>query len=852
MNLTKIVNQQKQSNCDVVLHYYDDKLLFYPVLKILEKELTIREKGLECSAKTGWMQKVVYKTAKLYAELPTDGKTSVGITYQGFFHRLLKRILTAGLTFSIKDYRIANTDAKTFPAPRLDLMKGFRFSQEKLLSEALLQNSSGLIGAPTRWGKCLGLNELCLKYDYSCIRAADVKDGDLLMGPDGLPRKVTGCIRGVDPMYRIIPNKGNPFTCNADHILSLKVTGGAKFGGYQKNEIINISVKDYLTKSKTFKHVTKLWYAPLEFSTKELPYDPWIVGVWIGDGCFNGTGKITKPDCDVQQGIIDWAERNGYPWRYSTNGKENDTICVARRDNETGRSDCNPFKHISRLCIKDDEKYIPIEYLTASREQRLELLAGLIDTDGYSTNGLGYEITTKYKLLADCIVQLCRGLGFRVTCKPTVKTIKALNFSGTYYRIQISGPINIIPCRGHKKVHSIKGRVDPTVTGFTVEYIGEGEYAGFELEGPDNLFLLWDHLVTHNTSLIINTLRAFPDLSIVVTAPGVDLVKQLYADLLGPRGLDPGREVKLICSSKGKKPAGPGGITVCSADSLNKIDPGTIDLVLADEPHALVTESRLRLIDAFPKARRIGFGATLKGRFDGRDQLIEGVFGHVLVERTYKEAVEEGAICPLHILFLKVEVEPRYFRDRNSAYNSILFHNQSAADLANEICITVIPADFQTMIFVKDEKQAEQLQETMGRDTTIAMAKRMTNKEREECDRLMKENIIKRCLCTKIYVQGVTFSDVRVLVNLEGGGNNTSAIQKPGRLAEIRPNKKYGIVIDLLFVPPNDNWSDYYDEEWIALCRDSKARKTAYEEKGYEITVVDNVQQLKEKFDELI
>ena len=507
MNLQALVKHRESNGCDVVLHYYDDKLLFYPVLNTIAKDLTIREKSLECSAKTRWVQKVVYNTAKLYADLPVDSKTVVGITYQGFFHRIMKRILIAGLTFAIKDYRVANTESKTFPAPRLDLMKGFRFSQEQLLTDALIQNSSGLIGAPTRYGK---------------------------------------------------------------------------------------------------------------------------------------------------------------------------------------------------------------------------------------------------------------------------------------------------------------------------------------------------------TTLMINTLRAYPDLTTVVIAPGVDLVKQLYADLLGPRGLDPGREVKLICGSKGKKPAGPGGVTVCSADSLNKIDPGTVDLILADEPHALVTESRLRLVDAFPKARRIGFGATLKGRFDGRDQLIEGVFGHVLVERTYKEAVEEGAICPLHILFLKVEVEPRFLRDRNSAYNSILFHSQSAAALAADICKDVIPADFQTMIFVKDEKQAELLQETIGRDTTIAMAKRMTNKEREECDRLMKENIIKRCLCTKIYVQGVTFSDVRVLVNLEGGGNNTSAIQKPGRLAEIRPDKKCGIVIDLLFVPPGNEWGDYAGEEWIALCRDSKARKTAYEEKGYNITVVNNVQQLKEKFDELI
>jgi superfamily II DNA or RNA helicase len=353
------------------------------------------------------------------------------------------------------------------------------------------------------------------------------------------------------------------------------------------------------------------------------------------------------------------------------------------------------------------------------------------------------------------------------------------------------------------------------------------------------------------TTLMVNTLKAYPNLTAVVVAPGVDLVKQLYADLLGPRGLPPGREVRLICGSKGKKQAGPGGVTVCSVDSLGKIDTGVVDLVLADEPHALVTDSRLRLIDAFTKARRLGFGATLKGRFDGRDQLIEGVFGHVLVERTYKEAVEEGAICPLHILFLKVEIEPRQFRDRNSAYNSILFHSHSAANLAKEIC-DIIPAEFQTMVFVKDEKQAEMLQETIGRDSTIAMAKRMTNKEREECDRLMKENIIKRCLCTKIYVQGVTFSDVRVLVNLEGGGNNTSAIQKPGRLAEIRPNKKCGIVIDLLFVPPDNDWNSYPGEEWLALCRDSKARKTAYEEKGYGIHIVENTTQLKEKFYELI
>ena len=85
--------------------------------------------------------------------------------------------------------------------------------------------------------------------------------------------------------------------------------------------------------------------------------------------------------------------------------------------------------------------------------------------------------------------------------------------------------------------------------------------------------------------------------------------------------------------------------------------PGSTELLLADEPHALVTSTRLGVIDGFLKARRYGYGATLKGRFDGRDKLITGIFGPVLAERTYLEAVEEGAICPLNIIMFQIEAD---------------------------------------------------------------------------------------------------------------------------------------------------------------------------------------------------
>lgn len=351
---------------------------------------------------------------------------------------------------------------------------------------------------------------------------------------------------------------------------------------------------------------------------------------------------------------------------------------------------------------------------------------------------------------------------------------------------------------------------------------------------------------------MVNTLRAFPTLPAVVVAPGVDLVRQLYDDITGPRGIK-GRDVSLICTGSGKLAyQSINGITVCSADSLDKLDYALPRLVLADEPHALVTDNRLEKLNNFTRARRYGYGATLKGRFDQKDPLITGVFGPVLANRTYEEAVAEGAICPITVLFVRVEVSRVFYKDRNTAYNNILFLNPTMAELTAQICRDVVPADFQTLIFIKQENQADLYLEHIGTEHALAMAKRLKSAERKELTARMndQENQITRCLCTKIFIQGVTFHDLRVLINVEGGGNNTGAIQKPGRLAEIRPGKKMGIMIDFLFEPPWCYEGDL-DGPWAAPIKDSRNRLKAYRDIGYKIIEVDSIEELKEQFDKL-
>lgn len=828
------------------LKQYDDRIVLYSPPDCVKDALTIWEKTLDSKSKL-----------ELFATAEYNGE-EVLVTYPGLTGHICEAMYLEGFTPDIVDKRKARIQAG-FPAPALDKMYGFRFSQEKLLKDALVQDSSGLIGACTRYGKCLGIDTKLLTADYDIVKVQDVKVGDKLMGPDGTARTVAALGRGREQSYRIVPNKGEPFTCNESHILSLQVTGGANMKGMDKGAIVNITVKDYLAKSAHFRYVTKLRYAPLDFQEAQLTVDPWVVGAWIGDGNFDGGSRLTKPDVDVQAGLIAWAEANGYTWVYrSDNGKEKQAVKINTKDKVENGLTRSAFKQIADMCCVDGEKRIPKQYLTSSRRQRLELLAGLIDTDGSVNNGMGYEITTKYDGLSEDIIRLCRGLGFRVTRTRRVSTIKALDFSGEYWRMQISGPLPDIPCRSHKRIDSVKGRVDPTLTGFTVEDIGERDYYGFEIEEDDKLFLLWDHLVTHNTTLIINTLRAYPSLPAVVVAPGVDLVNQLYDDLTGPRGLK-NREVKKIAGNTRSKSPSTTGVTVCTIDGLKHVDESLPRLVLADEPHALVTDARIKNINKFTKARRIGFGATLEGRFDNRDILIQGVFGPVLVNKTYKEAVAEGAVCQLNVIFLKVELTPRYFYSRNNAYDSALFLNATMAKTVAGICKNVIPADMQTLVFIANKAQADLYLDAMGDDAALAMAMLFkSEKERVALVEQVRANNIKRCLCTNIFVQGVTFSDLMVLVNCNAGARYTSTIQKPGRLAEIRPGKKCGVVIDFMFTPPEDyEPSDSMaktggSDTWLMPYKDSLARRKVYKKMGYGVYEASDLNELKTIFDSLV
>lgn len=172
----------------------------------------------------------------------------------------------------------------------MKILRPYQTEAHDCILRDLSQYASTLVVIPTGMGKCLAPGTPILMFDGTVKPIEDVRRDELLMGPDSRPRRLMSLAKGRELMYRIVPKNGEPYTVNESHILSLKMTGGATKGGgnqggqYAPGTVISISVRDYVSRSKTFKHCAKGYRSGVEFDPKPVPLDPYIRGLWLGDG----------------------------------------------------------------------------------------------------------------------------------------------------------------------------------------------------------------------------------------------------------------------------------------------------------------------------------------------------------------------------------------------------------------------------------------------------------------------------------------------------------------------------------------------------------------------------------------
>jgi intein/homing endonuclease len=354
-----------------------------------------------------------------------------------------------------------------------------------------------------------------------CMKLAKhIKVGDKLLGDDGTVRNVTKTIQGFGNLYKIsMPRGGDDFTVTENHILCLKyckhgfikwlqskdvwvvyfwyknnivsktfsICNSTKENAYSKaiefvntleNDIIEITVKEYMllpysTRRDLCCYKVGISEWPM-FSRSNLSIHPWLLGAWLGGGHSDGKGfsnidkecideftqYLTNMNCRVQKST-DYSCR--YLIKDLTDGKR------------------SSFKTELYKYNLIDNKHIPDEYMYSSVNDRLNILAGLLDTDGSLTKNT-YQISQSREHLSKQICFLARSLGF--SCS------------------HIGGDIHLIPCRIKRKQASkiINRQYDPLLMKMTITPLDKGSFYGFETDG-NRRFLLGDFTVTHNCQL---------------------------------------------------------------------------------------------------------------------------------------------------------------------------------------------------------------------------------------------------------------------------------------------------------------------------------------------------------------
>ncbi len=360
-----------------------------------------------------------------------------------------------------------------------------------------------LLYQSTGSGKCVEKGTPIIMYDGTIQKVEDIKVGDLLMGDDSTYRTVTSLARGFDKMYEIKQSSGETYTVNSEHILCLKAfnypsikyntkytivkwiennnfqmkrfndkTIGTEF--YKTitdktnniyNNIIEISIKDYLELSNNKKRILKGYRVPIEFTEKDTIIDPYMLGYWLGSNNINSSdNELTK--------II----------------KEYDLI---------------------------NDRHIPYIFKCNSKRNRMKLLAGILDSNFnniYSLNNITLNIKNT-KLFNDTLY-LIRSLGIELEINKTKQNITL--YGNEIENIPILTPIKRLLGVNYSRIIN---KTNNLMSNIKVTYKRDDEYYGFTLDGNFR-FIFGDFTVTHNTCTAIEIAENLKtDRNIVVMLP---------------------------------------------------------------------------------------------------------------------------------------------------------------------------------------------------------------------------------------------------------------------------------------------------------------------------------------------
>lgn len=360
---------------------------------------------------------------------------------------------------------------------------------------------------------------------YKILR--DIEDGDMIVGSDGMPTRVLKAhkIHFPEKAYEITFKSGEKIKAGGEHLWTIETNKG------KIKTIDTDSLYEYKQKYKARIFVPRVERV---YTGKELdlPLDPYILGVWLGDG-HSYSPRITTEDEFIVGKLQEYCKKTkGYLRKDKTQNSGKATTYYIGGEFYNKLISLGLLKRKDKESTKNNEKHIPEIYFSASYYQRLQLLRGLMDTDGcHHSYNLSIFTQKEGKLLEDVIRLISSLGGFPKKCKTNPGKlakdgVKYFNINFDLADNPFSFPKKAVKWKAPKQKHNRQTIV-------SIVPINIMLMRCLTVDAEDGLFCVGNRFtVTHNTatgmSMIINQSNVF----LKTTIRNIDefLIKPLARD----------------------------------------------------------------------------------------------------------------------------------------------------------------------------------------------------------------------------------------------------------------------------------------------------------------------------------
>lgn len=332
--------------------------------------------------------------------------------------------------------------------------------------------------------------------------------GDTVFGADGNPVSVTAVMPKVGMDYVVTLANGEKIVCNAEHLWEVSPKGNEARAVVSTREIIRRGVSMADGAGGVRPRFSIRPHPPVELPEADLPLHPYALGAWLSDG--NSKHPILSMD-PADRAVSNKIESLGYRISSSQRNKVHERLeAIIFSDGKRGPKHVAPFLAGLRGAGVIGNKHIPEAYIMASVGQRLELIAGLLDTDGHVRPTGACRIVSTNRAIIDGVVRILLSLGINPNVleyenKGSFAGDRALPMMSVGFQSNMDIP-TVLERRLIKRLVKQKevpiASIDP--------YLGNEVGNCISVSAEDGLYLVGESLVITHNSKSMHLSEGFP------------------------------------------------------------------------------------------------------------------------------------------------------------------------------------------------------------------------------------------------------------------------------------------------------------------------------------------------------